>query len=343
MGIIVSPWGTSMTSPAAQTPSPARAHVVVDDEAARRADGSSPAAAASAVLGTLCRQTMTTSQAISPCEVATARTWSSPTKPSTAVPRCSVTPRLVSDSWTGSATSGSSTSWSTHGPSSMKCTSRPRWPRLPAISTPSGVAPTTATRLDRLEHLVELHRLADVLDVVQALEVGARHVRLLPHEAGGEDELVEALVLVARRDGAAVEVDVGDDRLHPHVQAVGDVAVDGRQEEVLEARDLAAVDERDAARGVGDVLELGVERHLQVGVDALGGGRRGDASAPAADDDEPFGHGRTSCEPAGGEGHVVVAGQQIVECLTPLADPPAAVVVGDHRGAQVAEAVDCAC
>ena len=64
--------------------------------------------------------------------------------------------------------------------------------------------------LDRLEHLVELHRLADVLDVVQALEVGARDVGLLPDEAGADDQLVEALVLVARGDGAAVEVDVGD-------------------------------------------------------------------------------------------------------------------------------------
>ena len=49
--------------------------------------------------------------------LATARTRSSPRNASTAVPRCSVTPRLVSDSCTGSATSGSSTSWS-------RCTSR---------------------------------------------------------------------------------------------------------------------------------------------------------------------------------------------------------------------------
>jgi hypothetical protein len=146
IGIIVSPWGTSMTSPAAHTPS---APVRMWSSTTRPpvVPTSSPAAVASAVLGTLCKQTITTSQAISPPDVATARTRSSPTKASTAVPRCRVTPRLVSDSWTGSATSGSSTSCRTHGPSSMKWTSRPRWPRLPAISTPSGVAPTTATVL----------------------------------------------------------------------------------------------------------------------------------------------------------------------------------------------------
>jgi hypothetical protein len=102
--------------------------------------------------------------------------------------------------------------------------------------------------LHRVQPRVELHRLADVLHVVQPLEVPARDVGLLPVEPGAHDELVEALGLVARRDGAAVEVDVGDDGLHAHVQAVGLVALDGGQEEVLELRDLAPVDERDPAR-----------------------------------------------------------------------------------------------
>ena len=54
-----------------------------------------------------------------------------------------------------------------------------------------------------------------------------------------------------------------------------DVALDRREEEVLEARDLAAVHERDPARRVGDVLELGEQRHLEVRVHPLGGGRGG--------------------------------------------------------------------
>ena len=73
---------------------------------------------------------------------------------------------------------------------------------------PERRGPDDGDGLDGVEQLVELHRLADVLDVVQALEVRAGHVGLLPDEAGADDELVEPLVLVARRDGAAVEVDV---------------------------------------------------------------------------------------------------------------------------------------
>ena len=147
--------------------------------------------------------------------------------------------------------------------------------------------------LHRVELLVELHRLADVLDVVDAVEVHARHVGLLPEEAGAEDELVEALGLVLRRDRAPVEVDVGDDRLHAHVQAVLAVALDGGQEEVVEARDLAAVDERDAARRVGDVRELGEDAHLELRVQALGDGRGRRPRAASADDDYAL-HGDSS-------------------------------------------------
>jgi hypothetical protein len=63
-------------------------------------------------------------------------------------------------------------------------------------------------------------------------------------------ELVEALVRVARGDRAAVEVDVGDRRLHPHVEPVLDVALDGREEQALELSISRAVHERDAARRV---------------------------------------------------------------------------------------------
>ena len=156
--------------------------------------------------------------------------------------------------------------------------------------------------LDAVEQLVELHRLADVLDVVEPVEVRAGDVRLLPGEAGADDQLIEAFMLVARRDDAAIEVDLGDHRLHPHVEPVGDIAVDGRQEEVLEARDLAAVHEGDAARRVGDVLELREHRDLQVRVQALGDGRRGRAGAASADDDQPVTHGFASSMemPAGG-------------------------------------------
>ena len=139
--------------------------------------------------------------------------------------------------------------------------------------------------LDRVELLVELHRAADVLDVVQALQVGAGHGGLLPHETRAEDQLVEALVRVARRERPPVEVDVGDDGLHPHVEPVLDVALDRRQEEVLEAGDLAAVDVRDPARRIGDVRELREDAHVEVRVRALGDRRRRGAGAPASDDD----------------------------------------------------------
>ena len=141
-----------------------------------------------------------------------------------------------------------------------------------------------------VERLVELHRRADVLDVVQPVEVGAGHVRLLPRPARADRELVEALVGVARGHHAAVEVDVGDRRLHPHVEPVLDVALDRRQEQRLELVDLAAVHERDPARRVGDVRELGEERDLELRVQALGdGGARG-AGPTAADDDQTLGH-----------------------------------------------------
>ena len=252
---------------------------------------SSPAACASSLLGSLCRQTITASHSSSPSEVATARTRvPSPVKPSTRVPSRSVTPRLTSESWTGSATSGSSTSESTQGPSSTKSTCRPRWPRLPAISTPSGARADHDHALEVVELLVERHRRADVLDVVQPVEVGAGHVGLLPHEARADDQLVEPLVGVAGGDRPAVEVDVGDGRLHAHVEPVLDVALDGGEEQVLELRDLAAVHERDAAGRVGDVGELGEQRHLEVRVQAPGDGRGGRARAAAADHDQPLGH-----------------------------------------------------
>jgi hypothetical protein len=144
--------------------------------------------------------------------------------------------------------------------------------------------------LDRVELLVELHRAPDVLDVVEPFEVRARHLRLLPREAGADDQLVEALVGVTRRHRALVEVDLSDDGLHPHVEPVVDVALHRRQEEALELRDLAAVHVRDPARRVGDVLELREHRHLEVGVGALGDGRRGGPRAAAPDDDETLGH-----------------------------------------------------
>ena len=209
------------------------------------------------------------------------------------MPRCSVTPRASSESWTGLATSGSRISCSTHGPSSTRSTCSPRWARPPAISTPTGPAPTTTIRFIESSLLVELHRLADVLDVVDAVEVHAGHVGLLPEEARAEDELVEALGLVLRRDRAPVEVDVGDDRLHAHVQAVLAVALDGGEEEVVEARDLAAVDERDAARRVGDVRELGEDAHLELRIQALGDGRGRRPRAASADDDYAL-HGDSS-------------------------------------------------
>ena len=142
-----------------------------------------------------------------------------------------------------------------------------------------------------VELFVELHRGADVLDVVQPVEVGARDVGLLPRPAGADRELVEALVGVAGGDRAAVEVDVGDRRLHPHVEPVLDVALDGREEQRLELVDLAAVDERDAARRVRDVRELREQRDLHVRRQALGdGGGRG-AGATTPDDDQALGHG----------------------------------------------------
>ena len=253
----------------------------------------SPAASASPALGSLCRQTITASHSSSPAEVETARTRPSepPRNASTRVPKRSVTPRLVSDSWTGSATSGSRTSDSAHGPSSTKSTASPRWPSAPAISTPSGVAAEHDHALHAVELLVELHRGTDVLDVVQAFEVRARHVGLLPHEAGADDELVEPLVRVASGDRAAVEVDVGDRRLHPHVEPVLHVALDGREEQVLELVDLAPVDEWDPARRVGDVGELREQRDLEVGSQPSGDGRGSGAGAPSPDDDETLGHG----------------------------------------------------
>ena len=257
----------------------------------------SPAASASCALGTLCRQTITASHSICPSEVATARTRSSPRKASTFVPKRSVTPRLVSDSCTGSATSGSSSSDSAHGPSSMKSTSRPRCARLPAISTPIGVPPIDDDALHRVEFLVELHRGADVLDVVQPVEVGAGHVGLLPRPTRADRELVEALVRVARGHRAAVEVDVGDRRLHPHVEPVLDIAVDGREEQRLELVDLAPVHERDPARRVGDVGELREERDLEVRVQPLGDRRGGRARAATADHDQTLAH---SANPSGG-------------------------------------------
>ena len=188
---------------------------------------------------------------------------SSPMNASTLVPKRSVTPRLVSDSCTGSATSGSSSSDSAHGPSSTKSTCRPRWARLPGHLDADRRAAEDDDLLHRVQFLVELHRGADVLDVVQPVEVGARDARLLPRPAGADRELVEALVGVARGHRAAVEVDVGDRRLHPHVEPVLDVALDGGEEQRLELVDLAAVDERDAARRVRDVRELGEERDLE--------------------------------------------------------------------------------
>ena len=144
--------------------------------------------------------------------------------------------------------------------------------------------------LHRVEFLVELHRGADVLDVVQPGQVGPGHAGLLPRPARADRELVEALVGVARGHRAAVEVDVGDRGLHPHVEAVLDVAVDRGQEQRLELVDLAAVHERDAARRVRDVRELREQRDLQVRVQALGDrGRRG-PRATASDDDQPFAH-----------------------------------------------------
>ena len=160
--------------------------------------------------------------------------------------------------------------------------------------------------LHPLELLVEQHRGADVLDVVQALEVGARHVGLLPREAGPDHQLVEPLVGVPGGDGAAVEVEVGDRGLHPHVEPVLDVALDRGQEQVLELRDLAAVHERDPARRVGDVGELGEEGHPQVRVQPLGdgGGRR--SGAASADHDQALAHGSSvdTYSTAGGEASV---------------------------------------
>ncbi len=182
----------------------------------------------------------------------------------------------------------------------------------PAVAEVAGHLDAQRGRADHgdalhpVELLVEQHRGADVLDVVQPLEVRARDVGLLPHEAGADHELVEPLVGVARGQRPAVHVDVGDRRLHAHVEPVLDVALDRRQEEVLELVDLAAVDERDAARGVGDVGELGEQRHLEVGVDPLGDGGRGRARAPATDHDQTLAHvaSRDRYSTAGGSASV---------------------------------------
>jgi hypothetical protein len=125
---------------------------------------------------------------------------------------------------------------------------------------------------------------------VQPGQVRAGHVRLLPHEPGADDELVEPLVRVARGHRPAIEVDVGDGRLHPHVEPVLDVALDGGEEQRLELVDLAPVHERDPARRVRDVRELGEQRHRHVRVQALGDGGGGGSGAPAADHDQTLGH-----------------------------------------------------
>ena len=166
----------------------------------------------------------------------------------------------------------------------------------PAVAEVAGHLDAERARADHhdalhvVEQLVELHRGADVLDVVQPLEVRAGHVRLLPHEPGADDQLVEPLVRVARGDRPAVEVDVRDGGLHAHVEAVLDVALDRGEEEVLELRDLAAVHERDAAGRVGDVRELREQRHLEIRCQSLRDGRGCGSGAATADHDETLGH-----------------------------------------------------
>ena len=103
----------------------------------------SPAARARVVLACFLVQTTARSQAISPSEVATARTVPSPRNPVRVVPKWSSAPFSRQESWTGATMSGSVATDSAHAPGSIRWVLMPRWHSAVTISRPSGDASTT--------------------------------------------------------------------------------------------------------------------------------------------------------------------------------------------------------
>ena len=141
------------------------------------------------------------------------------------------------------------------------------------------------------DDLVPLHGLADVLDVVQAAEVAAGHARVGVVPAGGDDQVVVADRALARhRDRLGRGVDRGHLGLVVDVDAGVDVGLLAGQEQPLEVGDLSAVDVGNAARAVGDVLELGVDDDLGAGVGSLDPARGAQSGRSPTDDHCLSGH-----------------------------------------------------
>ncbi len=138
--------------------------------------------------------------------------------------------------------------------------------------------------LDGVENLVPLHRLADVLDVVEALEVTARNPGVGVVESGRQHQTVPGDVLPGNVEHLAAEVDAGDLGLIADVDARLDVGLFGGQEKSLEIVDFLAVHVGNAARAVGDVLELGEHDDLVRRIGRLHPARRTESRRAATDD-----------------------------------------------------------
>ncbi len=140
-----------------------------------------------------------------------------------------------------------------------------------------------------VERLVELHAATDVLDEGEPLEVVARHVRQQVVPAGADDQRVPRQHLAVGGHRAVGRVDLRDDGLAAQVDAGLGVVLGPGEEEALEVGDLAPEHVGDAARRVGDVLELGAHHHRGLGVRALGHRAGADPRGSSADDADPFG------------------------------------------------------
>src|SRR6266702_1324186 len=246
-GTRVSPCGISVQAPAAKTPGA--------DVAMRSSTITppvepifKPAAAASALLGSLWVHTTARSAGISPSEVCTARRWPSPRNASSVVLKCALTPSSRQDSSTGSMMSGSAISDIGHGPGSTRCVSIPRCAKAVVISTPSG-------------------------------DAGVGIV-----EPGGQHQTVPGHVLPVDVDDLAGDVDAADPGFVADIDAGLNVGLLGGKKKPLEVVDLLAVDVRNAAGAVGNVLELGEHHDLVAWVGCFQAARRADAGGAATYD-----------------------------------------------------------
>src|SRR5438067_1929869 len=164
------------------------------------------------------------------------------------------------------------------------------WVTLCGISVQSPAAQTSAAevciRSSTMTPLAEPVRIpAAVATAVLAsflVQTTARSHGMSPSEV--------CTARTVHRHDLAVGIEPGDPRLVVDIDAGVVVGLFGRHEQAFEVRYLPAMDVRNAARAVADVLELGVDPDIRRWVGALGRPGRADARGAATDHHDPLRH-----------------------------------------------------